>query len=452
MHYNQPQEDCYYEQPYVKVQQEGTDPGNLVSDISGMFRTRSPGQNHPGATRTQALGSVHNPQTHPGIGTGGIIPERPFRAAEKDGTLGRISPNPAGTGSGQGCAGDDWARISLAQKKLDLGLKGPIRGRPDRQTRQALLTIITEAKVQGISQEKACAALDISSRKVRRWLGEKPRSRAPAWNRIQKSEREAILAAAWDNNLMGLPISHVYVYGHNTGKYYVSLSTVYRVLKANDLIRRRCYKTRRAGYTSVHELMAEGWSILCYDGTCFQTSSGTVVWAMPVLLLPCRYLLCVGMAMGSFCSDDLQGTIAAGIHRLPEHIREKLIAHSDRGSQMKSKTTRQKIEEWLTIPVHFGRPQVKDDHAWIEAFNKTMKYHRECPEHFATVLDIKKWLERIPNIYNHDPHSSLGYVTPEEALQGKAKEILMTRKLHLCQAQEARRLAYRRVSNDVGQK
>ena len=58
-------------------------------------------------------------------------------------------------------------------------------------------------------------------------------------------------------------------------------------------------------------------------------------------------------------------------------------------------------------------------------------------ETFATVL-VKKWLEQIPVIYNHYPYSSLGYVTLEEALQGKAKEISKTRKLHLCQAQEAR--------------
>jgi transposase InsO family protein len=330
-------------------------------------------------------------------------------------------------------------------------LKGPIRGRPDRKTRNALLAIITAAGEQDIPIEKACAILDISSRKVRRWRREKPRVRRSAWNRIRESEREAIIAAAWDKNLIGLPISHLYVHGLNTGKYCASLTTIYRVLKAQNLVRRRCYK-RRAVYTSVHDLLDEGWSVVCYDGTCFRTTTGVLVWALPVLLLPARYLLCVGSAVGSFTSADLQKTVAAGIHRLPESLRNKLMAHSDRGSQMKSKTTRQQIEEWLSIPVHFGRPRVKDDHAWIESLNKTMKYHRECPAQFVTVLDIQKWLDRFTDLYNHDPHSSLAYVTPEEALLGKSELILKTRKEQLYQAREARRLAYRRTLIDVSQK
>ena len=130
--------------------------------------------------------------------------------------------------------------------------------------------------------------------------------------------------------------------------------------------------------------------------------------------------------MGSFTGKDLRRTAESAIHRLPENIREKLMVHSDRGSQMKSKATRRKVEEWVNVPVHFGRPHV----------------NRERPEIFNTVFDVQNWLEYFPELYNNDPHSALEYVTPKEALFGKAEKILQERKLNLQKAREARRMAY----------
>jgi transposase InsO family protein len=172
------------------------------------------------------------------------------------------------------------------------------------------------------------------------------------------------------------------------------------------------------------------------------TETGVQVWALPVLLLPSRFLLGVGLAIGSFSGEDLRQTVETAVSRLPENIRGRLLAHSDRGSQMKSKKTKSRIEELLSIPIHFGRPRVKDDHAWIESLNKTMKYHRKCPERFYQVADIRNWLDSFPEIYNNDPHSTLKYVTPTEVVLGEADNILAQRKENLRQAKEKRRQAY----------
>ena len=128
---------------------------------------------------------------------------------------------------------------------------------------------------------------------------------------------------------------------------------------------------------------------------------------------------------------------------LPEHLTTKLIAHSDRGSAMKASSTKQIIKELLGAPVHFGRPHTPDDQAWIEAFIRTLKHHRDAPQSFKIVDDIVQWLTRVPDIYNNDPHSSLSYVTPLQALSGRKEVILNQRKQNLALARLLRYTAWK---------
>ena len=59
------------------------------------------------------------------------------------------------------------------------------------------------------------------------------------------------------------------------------------------------------------------------------------------------------------------------------------------------------------------------------------------------VDDILQWLNRVPNIYNNDPHSSLSYVTPLQALFGQKEVILNQRKQNLASARALRYNAWK---------
>jgi hypothetical protein len=109
---------------------------------------------------------------------------------------------------------------------------------------------------------------------------------------------------------------------------------------------------------------------------------------------------------------------------------------------MKASATKNYFIKHLNLPVYFGRPHTPDDEPWIEAFTKTLKYHRKAPSHFPQVADVVDWLQRVPSIYNHEPHSSLGYVTPTQALAGLKEVILHQRKQNLYEARKARLAAY----------
>ena len=301
-----------------------------------------------------------------------------------------------------------------------------------------MVNVINDTVVQGLSQKCACQILGIAPRKFRRWANPKQVLLRTAWNKTLEHERDAIEAAAWTPELIGKPVSHIFVHGHESGRFFASLSTVYRVLKDKNMVEPRKYWHRTTPYVSAHSLLDEGFSLLCYDGTQFKTNSGIIVWAIPVMILPQRYLLHIGHSINGISSGDLTQSVKEAYVLLPEHLTTKLVAHSDRGSAMKASSTKQTIKELLGAPVHFGRPHTPDDQAWIEAFIKTLKYHRDAPRSYKLVDDILQWLNRIPDIYNNDPHSSLSYVTPLQALSGQKEVILNQRKQNLAQARMLR--------------
>lgn len=297
-----------------------------------------------------------------------------------------------------------------------------------------MVNVINDAINQGLTQKRACDIFGIAPRKLRRWANPKHFKPRTAWNKLLESERVAIEAAAWEPELIGKPVSHIFVHGHNTGKFFASLSTVYRTLKDKNLVEPRKSWHRNMPYVNAHSLLDEGFSLLCYDGTQFKTDTGIIVWAIPVMILPQRYLLHIGHSINGISSADLAQTVKEAYAMLPEHLSTKLLAHSDRGSAMKSSSMQRVIKELLGAPVHFGRPHTPDDQAWIEAFIKTLKYHRDAPQSFQLIDDILQWLKRAPDIYNNDPHSSLSYVTPLQALSGQKEVILNKRKQNLATA------------------
>lgn len=335
------------------------------------------------------------------------------------------------------------ARAILVKKKDELALKGPLRGHFKQEVKQAVVNIINDAITCSLTQKRACEIFGILPRKFRRWLNPEPIIPRTAWNKLLEHERDAIEASAWEPELIGKPVSHIFVHGHESGNFFASFSTVYRTLKAKNLVEPRKHWHRQTPYVSAHSLLDEGFSLLCYDGTQFNTDSGIILWAIPVMILPQRYLLHIGHSLNGVSSNDLTQSVKEAYALLPEHLTTKLVAHSDRGSAMKASSTKRIIKELLGAPVHFGRPHTPDDQSWIEAFIRTLKHHRDAPQSFKLVDDILQWLNRIPDIYNNDPHSSLSYVTPLQALRGQKEVILNQRKQNLAQARMLRYTAWK---------
>jgi transposase InsO family protein len=307
-----------------------------------------------------------------------------------------------------------------------------------------VVIIIKEAVNSGLTQRQACLTFGLIPRKFRRWANPKPVKPRAAWNKLLAHECEAIENAVYVPELIGKPLSHVFVHGHKTGEFFACIATIFRVLKRKDLVKPPSfYRTRKTNYVSAHALMEEGFALLCYDATQFKTDDGIVVWAIPVLILPARFVLHVGHSLGGVSSADLTRTVKEALALLPERLFKNLLAHSDRGSAMKAEATKKIIKELLGAPIHYGRPHTPDDEAWIESLINSLKHHREVPQNFSLVDDVVQWLDRFPEIHNNDPHSAQKYVTPLQVLSGQKEIILNQRKSNLTAARLLRYTAWK---------
>ncbi len=279
---------------------------------------------------------------------------------------------------------------------------------------------------------EACEALKLNARRYYRWRS-RPESPAvkTAWNRIMPEEEASVVTAASSEELADLRASDLMVYGHESGKFFLSVSTIQRVLKRNSLQPPyQVPRKKRPVKPDVRELMKSPKRIISYDATEFYLTNRVRVVVIPMLDLGSRKFLHYGVRVRSFTQKDVMTIWDEALWK--EDIGPtQLTAISDRGSQMKgSRTKAHLIGKW-NIRLEFARPYTPDDNAWIETFIKYMKYHPECPESFETVQDVIDWVAKFQKLYNDHPHSSLGYVRPNDEHEGRGSAIRQARRENL---------------------
>lgn len=308
-------------------------------------------------------------------------------------------------------------------------------------SQRELLDVLDTLKELTVAE--ACEALKLNARRYYRWRRRpEPPPVKRAWNRIMPEEENAVLAAAGDEALCDLRAASLMVYGHESGKFFLSVSTVQRVLRRNDL--QAPYKAprrRRPLKPDIRELMTKPRKIISYDATEFYLTNRLRVVVVVMLDLGSRKFIHYGVRIASFTQKDIMAIWDEALWKEGIDTSE-LTALSDRGGQMKgSRTKAHLIGKW-NIRLEFARPYTPDDNAWIEAFIKYMKYHPECPDSFETVQDIIDWVEKFQILYNNHPHSSLGYVRPNDEHAGIGDAIRNARQENFKLAIEKRRAYY----------
>lgn len=297
---------------------------------------------------------------------------------------------------------------------------------------------------------EACEALKLNARRYYRWRArpELPVAKT-AWNRITPEEEAAVVTAAGSEELADLRASDLMVYGHESGKFLMSVATIQRVLKRNSLQSPyQVPRKKRPVKPDIRELMTSPRRIISYDATEFYLTNRVRVVVIPMLDLGSRKFLHYGVRVVSFTQKDVMAVWDETLWK--EDIDPtQLTAISDRGSQMKgSRTKAHLIGKW-NIRLEFARPYTPDDNAWIESFIKYMKYHPECPKYFETVQDVIDWVAKFQKLYNAHPHSSLGYVRPNDEHEGRGNAIRQVRRENLKLAAQKRRAYHNSKKEEV---
>ena len=148
-------------------------------------------------------------------------------------------------------------------------MRGELSGTKIRRIAQeCIIGVMQELKELTIAD--GCKVLCLQRRRYYRWLKVKPVVVKRAWNRIMPKEEAAIVTVGRDEKLADLRAAGLMVYGHESGQFHCSISTIQRVLKRNDLQAEYVVPTRkRPEKPDIRQLMTEPKRVFSYDATDF---------------------------------------------------------------------------------------------------------------------------------------------------------------------------------------
>jgi len=290
----------------------------------------------------------------------------------------------------------------------------------------------------GTPVKTACALLGRSRathyRRARPPLhGPRPR-RPPGPQALTGVERAAVLTVLNTAGNADLSIGQVWARELDKGRYWGSLSTVYRVAAAAGQTReRRRLATHPAKVKP--ELAADGPSqVWSWDITKLRGPTKAVWFHLYVLIdIYSRYN--PGWIVAAAENSELvRDFIDDAIDRngIPPHT-----VHADRGTSMTSKPVSALLVDLGVTRTH-SRPRVSNDNPFSEAQFKTMKYLHDFPASFASLAAARTFCEGFFTEYNHvHRHSGIGWHTPASVHFGTATDVDTARQVTLDAARTA---------------
>jgi len=305
-----------------------------------------------------------------------------------------------------------------------------------------LIEIMEEAMAKGMTMAAVSGVVGISTRRFKRW---RKRARDGDYDRHRKPEevrpvnaltpkeqeilKEAVGCEKWaDLNCRvlsvkiiekhGVYISHVAIWAYQK---YLGISG-HRGKRRN-----RGRKRPPAPDTSFVNGPNQLWA---WDITKLRTGTKYVFWYLYVIIDRYSRKVVGWNISGKENSEEAQvawdnailseGVTESGGENMPRSL-------SDRGSQMRSNSTREFFRN-LGIDPLFARPRTPNDNPHIESFFATTKMHWEYPDCFGTLDEAGKYFTEFFKWYNEvHLHTRIEMVTPEQKHNGEWEKIQQER-------------------------
>lgn len=225
-------------------------------------------------------------------------------------------------------------------------------------------------------------------------------------------------------------------------KAFMSTSSVYRILRENNLLRRRQAKERpdkwnpHASLAGPDEVWQTDLMVLGFEKRDFYLLSYFDVFS--------RYVVYDEMCL-SMTGDSIRH---ASKRAVKQTDRKPKVIQSDNGSCYISSEYRSFIDK-SGIEHRRIHPHCPNENAEIERYHRTLRELVDPLEadDYTALSELVK--ERI-RYYNHERyHSAIDYVTPYDKYTGKAEVILESRKHKLEKAKEQRiKTNLKRINNE----
>lgn len=312
-----------------------------------------------------------------------------------------------------------------------------------------IISLIKDAKNRGTSITRSCVLWRINRRRVVRWRSKekdgqglenmKPGPRYPA-HKLLPEEKAAVLKMAKEEKYADLSHRILTVTAWDLGIFFVSFSSVYRILCSKNLMALRGSQRNHNG-SSLPPARKEidgpnqRW---CWDISYLLTYEKGVFLYLYLLLDEYSRKVISWLISWHLNAEEArylleQGLINENILDLPEDQRPEVI--NDRGRQMKAKSIKNMFEDHK-MPQMFARPRTPDDNPFVESMFGTIKTSPQYPGRFLDLDESVKYFKLYFNWYDKEHlHSGIDYVTPEQCHYGLRETIVSRRKEHLKQQQ-----------------
>jgi putative transposase len=290
--------------------------------------------------------------------------------------------------------------------------------------------LIDEAVNSGARCRKACEVLELSTRTYQRWKGHTPEDRRKGASRnvrrkLNEVERQQAIDYCCSERFQDCTPYEIVAILAQEGIYVASVSTFYRILRAEGKLHHRSESRPAVKRSAPPELVATGPNqVFSWDITYMKTGvSGIFLYAYLIIDVWSRKI--VGWSVEAEESEHLAVQLFRSlIYRL--HLKGVRL-HSDNGNPMKGATMLMTLY-YLGIIPSFSRPRVHDDNPYSESLFKTLKYTAGYPKYFRNLDQAREWMARFVDWYNNEHlHSGIGYVTPQQRHDGSAQVILEIR-------------------------
>jgi putative transposase len=249
-----------------------------------------------------------------------------------------------------------------------------------------------------------------------------PAQRAPRprpVNALSVEERDQVRELLLDPAFVDKAPAQLYAWLLDHDQYLCSESTMYRVLREENLSgERRRQATHPAKVKP--ELVAHApvrvwsWDITKLRGA----TRGEWYQLYAIIDIFSRYI--VGWRVELTEDSELATNLidqAISTYGKPESV------HADRGTSMTSKSVAKLLVD-LDVARSHSRPHVSNDNPYSEAQFKTLKYCPAFPDRFDSVEHARAFCEEFFAYYNHEHyHSALGLNTPASVHFGEVLEI-----------------------------
>jgi len=260
------------------------------------------------------------------------------------------------------------------------------------------------------------------------------------WNRIPEEIRDQIIDLALDEP--ELSPRELAVRFTDERKYFVSQASVYRLLKAHDLITSPAYIVIKAAdafrdkttapnqlwQTDFTYLKVAGWGWYYPSSVLDDFSRYIVAWK-----------LCATMRASDVTKTLNLALAAAGLDQVTIAHRPRLL--TDNGSS----TIAGDLAQWLAGRgmAHIrGAPRHPQTQGKIERWHQTLK-NRILLEHYYLPGDLEEQVGAFVEHYNHArAHESLDNLTPADVSFGRGEAILLERERIKRQTLASRRLQH----------